>query len=85
MARAEVARAALPDGLRAAGWEVDDVAACRTVTREPTPYCLWWCPSARPRPAAAASYDLAVTVEAAEHTIEGTVAALIAHASSWPS
>ena len=35
--------------------------------------------------AAAASYDLTVTVEASEHTIEGTVAALIAHASTWPS
>ena len=35
--------------------------------------------------ATAASYDLAVTVEASEHTIEGAVAALIAHASTWPS
>ena len=35
--------------------------------------------------ATAASYDLAVTVEASEHIIEGAVAALIAHASTWPS
>ena len=116
LARAEVARAALPDGLRAAGWEVEDVAAYRTVTRELTaeqrsrvaaadgvvftssstvdrlvdavgtdavpPLVVSIGPATS---ATAASYDLAVTVEAAEHTIEGAVAALIAHASTWPS
>lgn len=116
LARAEVARAALPDGLRAAGWDVEDVAAYRTVTRELTaeqrsrvaaadgvvftssstvdrlvdavgtdavpPLVVSIGPATS---ATAASYDLAVTVEAAEHTIEGAVAALIAHASTWPS
>lgn len=116
LARAEVARAALPDGLRAAGWEVEDVAAYRTVTRELTaeqrsrvaaadgvvftssstvdrlvdavgtdavpPLVVSIGPATS---ATAASYDLAVTVEAAEHTIEGAVSALIAHASTWPS
>lgn len=116
LARAEVARAALPDGLRAAGWEVEDVAAYRTVTRELTteqrrrvaaadgvvftssstvdrlvdavgtdavpPLVVSIGPATS---ATAASYDLAVTVEAAEHTIEGAVAALIAHAATWPS
>lgn len=116
LARAEVARAALPDGLRAAGWEVEDVAAYRTVTRELTaeqrsrvaaadgvvftssstvdrlvdavgtdavpPLVVSIGPATS---ATAASYDLAVTVEAVEHTIEGAVAALIAHASTWPS
>ena len=115
LARAEVARAALPDGLRAAGWEVEDVAAYRTVTRELTaeqrsrvaaadgvvftssstvdrlvdavgtdavpPLVVSIGPATS---ATAASYDLAVTVEAAEHTIKGAVAALIAHASTWP-
>lgn len=116
LARAEVARAALPDGLRAAGWDVEDVAAYRTVPRELTaeqrsrvaaadgvvftssstvdrlvdavgtdavpPLVVSIGPATS---ATAASYDLAVTVEAAEHTIEGAVAALIAHASTWPS
>lgn len=116
LARAEVARAALPDGLRAAGWDVEDVAAYRTVTRELTaeqrnrvaaadgvvftssstvdrlvdavgtdavpPLVVSIGPATS---ATAASYDLAVTVEAAEHTIKGAVAALIAHASTWPS
>lgn len=116
LARAEVARAALPDGLRAAGWDVEDVAAYRTVTRELTaeqrsrvaaadgvvftssstvdrlvdavgtdavpPLVVSIGPATS---ATAASYDLAVTVEADEHTIEGAVAALIAHASTWPS
>ena len=116
LARAEVARAALPDGLRAAGWDVEDVAAYRTVTRELTaeqrrrvaaadgvvftssstvdrlvdavgtdavpPLVVSIGPATS---ATAASYDLAVTVEAAEHTIEGAVAALIAHASTWPN
>lgn len=116
LARAEVARAALPDGLRAAGWEVEDVAAYRTVPQELTaeqrnrvaaadgvvftssstvdrlvdavgtdavpPLVVSIGPATS---ATAASYDLAVTVEAAEHTIKGAVAALIAHASTWPS
>ena len=111
-----MARAALPDGLRAAGWEVEDVAAYRTVTRELTaeqrsrvaaadgvvftssstvdrlvdavgtdavpPLVVSIGPATS---ATAASYDLTVTVEASEHTIEGAVAALIAHASTWPS
>lgn len=116
LARAEVARPALPDGLRAAGWEVDDVAAYRTVTQELTaeqrrqvaaadgvvftssstvdrlvdavgtdavpPLVVSIGPATS---ATAASYDLAVTVEASEHTIEGAVEALIAHASTWPA
>ena len=36
LARAEVARETLPDGLRAMGWDVTDVAAYRTVTAELT-------------------------------------------------
>ena len=116
LARAEVARAALPDGLRAAGWEVEDVAVYRTVPRELTaeqrsrvaaadgvvftssstvdrlvdavgtdavpPLVVSIGPATS---ATAASYDLAVTVEASEHTIKGAVAALIAHAATWPS
>lgn len=35
LARAEVGRDVLPDGLRTAGWEVDDVAAYRTVPATP--------------------------------------------------
>ena len=115
LARAEAARAALPDGLRAAGWEVDDVAAYRTVTQELTaeqrrqvaaadgvvftssstvdrlvdavgtdavpPLVVSIGPATS---ATAASYDLAITVEAANHTIKGAVEALIAHASTWP-
>ena len=116
LARAEVARPALPDGLRAAGWEVDDVAAYRTMTQELTaeqrrqvaaadgvvftssstvdrlvdavgtdavpPLVVSIGPATS---ATAASYDLSVTVEAATHTIEGAVEALIAHASTWPA
>ena len=116
LARAEVARPALPDGLRAAGWEVDDVAAYRTVTQELTaeqrrqvaaadgvvftssstvdrlvdavgtdavpPLVVSIGPATS---ATAASYDLTVTVEASDHTIEGAVEALIAHASTWPA
>jgi uroporphyrinogen III methyltransferase/synthase len=36
LARAEVARDVLPEGLRAAGWEVDVVDAYRTAAAEPT-------------------------------------------------
>lgn len=116
LARAEVARPALPNGLRAAGWEVDDVAAYRTMTQELTaeqrrqvaaadgvvftssstvdrlvdavgtdavpPLVVSIGPATS---ATAASYDLAVTVEASDHTIEGAVEALIAHASTWPA
>ena len=116
LARAEVARPALPDGLRAAGWEVDDVATYRTVTQELTaeqrrqvaaadgvvftssstvdrlvdavgtdavpPLVVSIGPATS---ATAASYDLTVTVEASDHTIEGAVEALIAHASTWPA
>ena len=116
LARAEVARPALPDGLRAAGWEVDDVAAYRTVTQELTaeqrrqvaaadgvvftssstvdrlvdavgtdavpPLVVSIGPATS---ATAAFYDLTVTVEASDHTIEGAVEALIAHASTWPA
>ncbi len=116
LARAEVARPALPDGLRAAGWQVDDVAAYRTVTQELTaeqrrqvaaadgvvftssstvdrlvdavgtdaipPLVVSIGPATS---ATAASYDLAVTVEASNHTIEGAVEALITHASTWPA
>lgn len=38
--RAAVARDVLPDGLRAAGWEVDVVEAYRTTRAEPTPAAL---------------------------------------------
>jgi uroporphyrinogen III methyltransferase/synthase len=36
LARAEVARAVLPDGLRAKGWTVDEVDAYRTITGSPS-------------------------------------------------
>ena len=108
--RAAVARDVLPDGLRAAGWQVDVVEAYRTVTASPT---------ARQREAAASAdvitftasstverylevkgddpvppvvacigpitadtaraHGLTVDVVAAEHTIPGLVAALVAH------
>jgi uroporphyrinogen III methyltransferase/synthase len=40
LARAAVARDVLPDGLRAAGWEVDVVEAYRTVPAQPEPTTL---------------------------------------------
>ncbi len=40
LARAAVARDTLPDGLRAAGWEVDVVEAYRTVPARPVPALL---------------------------------------------
>jgi uroporphyrinogen III methyltransferase/synthase len=108
LARAEVARDELPDGLRAAGWQVDVVDAYRTVPAE-----LDGSARERARSAdaitftsassvanfvaaagvgalppvvvvigpvtAAAARDMGVdvTLEAAEHTLDGLVAALV--------
>ncbi len=114
VARAEVARAALPDGLRSAGWDVTDVAAYRTVTSDLTAEqkrqvagadgVVFTSSSTVDRlvaavgagavpslvvsigpvtSATAAGYGVAVTVEASDHTIEGTIEALEEHASSW--
>ncbi len=106
--RAEVARDALPEGLRARGWEVDVVAAYRTVTVPIAPEVLdgvadadvitftssstvtRWLEAAGPdrvppivacigpvTAATARKHGLEVAVEAAEHTVEGLVAALV--------
>jgi uroporphyrinogen III methyltransferase/synthase len=106
--RAAVARAVLPDGLRAAGWEVDVVEAYRTVKPSPPPGALEDAARADaicftssstvtnyidlagagdvppvvacigPVTAATArDAGIEVTVEAAEHTIPGLVAALV--------
>ena len=114
LARAAVARSVLPDELRAAGWEVLDVAAYRNVaaplsddqrhavaasdgvvfTSSSTVKRLVAevGPGAVPplvasigpaTSATAAEHGLDVTVEAAEHTIDGVVAALVRHARSW--
>ena len=114
LARAVAARPVLPDGLRAAGWEVLDVAAYRTVgtgltddqrrdaaaadgvvfTSSSTVDHLVAEIGADSVPplvasigpatsATAARYGLDVTVEAVHHTIDGLVAALVAHAASW--
>ena len=114
LARAARARAVLPDGLRAAGWEVLDVAAYRNVavrltedqrraasaadgvvfTSSSTVERLVAEMGADSVPplvasigpatsATATSLGVEVTVEAAEHTIEGVVAALVHHAGSW--
>ena len=114
LARAAVARSVLPDGLRAAGWEVLDVAAYRNVaaplsdaqrqavaasdgvvfTSSSTVKRLVAevGPGAVPplvasigpaTSATAAEHGLDVTVEAAEHTIDGVMAALVGHARSW--
>lgn len=114
LARAARARAVLPDGLRAAGWEVLDVAAYRNVAAKLTheqrraaaaadgvvftssstverlvaelgadsvpPLVASIGPATS---ATAAALGVEVTVEAAEHTIEGVVAALVRHAGSW--
>lgn len=110
LARAEVAREVLPDGLRERGWQVDVVDAYRTVPVRPEPAALEDVASADaitftsassvqnfvaaagadavpPVVAAigpvtaAAARDLGVhvQVEAAEHTLDGLVAALEAH------
>ena len=110
LARAEVAREVLPDGLRERGWQVDVVDAYRTVPARPEPAALEAVASADavtftsassvqnfvaaagadavpPVVAAigpvtaAAARDLGVhvQVEAAEHTLDGLVAALEAH------
>jgi uroporphyrinogen III methyltransferase / synthase len=106
--RAEVARDALPEGLRARGWEVDVVAAYRTLT-VPVPdevldagadaitftsssTVTRWLEAAGPEgvpplvacigpvtAATAREHGLDVAVEAAEHTVEGLVAALVDH------
>ena len=114
LARAAVARSVLPEGLRAAGWEVLDVAAYRNVaaplsdeqrravaasdgvvfTSSSTVNRLVAEVGADAVPplvasigpatsATAAGHGLEVTVEAAEHTIDGVVAALVSHARSW--
>ena len=111
---AAVARSVLPDGLRAAGWEVLDVAAYRNVaaplsdeqrravaaadgvvfTSSSTVNRMVAEVGADAVPplvasigpatsATAAGHGLEVTVEAAEHTIDGVVAALVRHARSW--
>lgn len=110
IARAEEAREVLPEGLRARGWEVDVVAAYRTVAATvdpavraavaaadavtftssstvsrfvealgadavpPVVACIGPVTAATAR-----DLGLPVTVEAAEHTIAGLVAALRAH------
>lgn len=110
LARAEEARAVLPDGLRAMGWDLDIVAAYRTVAAEfddslreqvrtadavtftssstvshfvdavgadavgPVVACIGPVTAATAR-----ELGLDVTVEAAEHTIEGLVVALTTH------
>ena len=115
LARAAVARSVLPDELRAAGWEVLDVAAYRNVaaplsdgqrqavaasdgvvfTSSSTVKRLVAEVGAGAVPplvasigpattATAVEHGLEVTVEAAEHTIDGAVAALVQHARSWP-
>ena len=114
LARAAVARSVLPDGLRAAGWEVLDVAAYRNVaaplsdeqrravaasdgvvfTSSSTVNRMVAEVGADALPplvasigpatsATAAGHGLEITVEAAEHTIGGVVAALVRHARSW--
>ena len=114
LARAAVGRSALPEGLRAAGWEVLDVAAYRNVaaplsdeqrravaasdgvvfTSSSTVNRLVAEVGADAVPplvasigpatsATAAGHGLEVTVEAAEHTIDGVIAALVRHARSW--
>ena len=114
LARAAVARSVLPDGLRAAGWEVLDVAAYRNVAARlsddqrravaASDGVVFTSSSTVKRlvaevgsdcvpplvasigpatSAAAEEYGLAVTVEASEHTVDGVVAALVRHASSW--
>ncbi len=117
LARAAAARAALPEGLRAAGWEVSDVPAYRTVGAVLTAEQRYQVsqadavvftssstvtrlveqvgPESIPAvvasigpvtTATAARHGLVVTVEAAEHTIDGVIAALCRHAaSSTPS
>jgi len=112
LARAAVARDVLPDGLAAAGWEVDVVEAYRTVPVDPDPaaieraraadvitftssstverYLDMAGPDAVPpvvacigpvTAATARARGLRVDVEAAEHTIDGLVAALVEHAA----
>ena len=114
LARAAVARSVLPDSLRAAGWEVLDVAAYRNVgvrlnddqrravaasdgvvfTSSSTVKRLVAEVGADAVPplvasigpatsATAAEHGLGVTVEAAVHTIDGVVAALVSHARPW--
>lgn len=110
LARAETARDALPDGLRAAGWEVDVVTAYRTVPAAVAPATAarvaaadaitFTSSSTVTNFLAAAGGDtlppvvaaigpvtaatardagVTVTVEAAEHTLDGLVAALVEH------
>ncbi len=116
LARAAEARAALPDSLRAAGWEVLDVAAYRNVASPLTddqrravaasdavvftssstverlvaevgagavpPLVASIGPATS---ATATDHGLEVTVEAGQHTIDGVVAALIAHVGQHPN
>ena len=114
LARASLARSVLPEGLRAAGWDVLDVAAYRNVAVELTddqrrdaaaadgvvftsssvverlvaelgadsvpPLVVSIGPATS---ATAAALGLEVTVEAAAHTIDGVVSALVDYANSW--
>lgn len=111
--RAAVARDVLPDGLAAAGWEVDVVEAYRTVTASPSPERLERVAAADvvaftasstvtrflevagvdrvPRAVAAIGpitartareAGLEVAIEAAEHSLDGLVDAIVAWASS---
>jgi len=115
LASAETARSALPEGLRAAGWEVADIPAYRTVgailnleqrckvaqadavvftsSSTVTRLVEQVGPESVPAmvasigpvtTATAARHGLVVTVEAAEHTIDGVIAALCRHAAPTP-
>lgn len=116
LARAEVARDVLPEGLRAAGWAVDVVEAYRTVPAAVTDarraavasadavtftssstverFLEALGPDAVPpvvacigpiTAATARHHGLTVEVEAAEHTIDGLVAALAAWGRAHPT
>jgi uroporphyrinogen III methyltransferase/synthase len=116
LARAEVARDVLPDGLRAAGWTVDVVDAYRTIVAPldeaqraavttadvitftssstverfleavgaaavpPVVACIGPITAATAR-----AHGLTVDIEAATHTVDGLVAALVDWATAHPS
>lgn len=67
LARAAVARDVLPDGLRAAGWEVDVVEAYRTVAAEPDPVAL----------------DVAQLADVVSFTSSSTVTHFLALTAGW--
>lgn len=112
LSRAEEARDVLPEGLRARGWDVDVVAAYRTVpapvddaaralvagadtitfasSSTVTHFVAAFGAGAAPATVAcigpitaatAREAGLTVSVEASEHTIDGLVAALVAHST----